>query len=114
MIELLEEVADGSQCAGVARYELAHLHDLVGHHVKALALHATNQEQYPRFYRGRYRLAMSLEMIASSDPCTRISEEERATFDAVLRILHRWDGTPADKSEEYCVEKGKLLLLRQL
>ena len=69
-IELLEEVADGSQRAGVARYELAHLHDLNGHHVKALKLHANNQEQYPRFYRGRYRLAMSLEMIASSDPCT--------------------------------------------
>ena len=71
-IGLLRDVADGSQCAGVARYELAHLHDLTGDHVKALKLHANNQEQYPRFYRGRYRLAMSLEMIASSDPCTRM------------------------------------------
>ena len=113
-IGLLEEVADGSQCAGVARYELAHLHDLNGHHVKALKLHANNQEQYPRFYRGRYRLAMSLEMIASSDPCTRMNEEERATFDAVLRILHRWDGTPTDKSGKYHVEDGRLILSTEL
>jgi hypothetical protein len=112
-IGLLEDVANGSQCAGVARYELAHLYDLTGHHVKALALHATNQEQYPRFYRGRYRLAMSLEMIASSDPCTRISVEERATLDAVLRILHRWDGTQDDESGYY-VENGELVLGREL
>lgn len=110
-IEHLEKVANGSQCAGVARYELAHLHDLNGHHVKALKLHANNQEQYPRFYRGRYRLAMSLEMIASSDPCTRINEEERDTFDAVLKILHRWDGTSADKSGEYYVDEKHQLVL---
>ena len=113
-IGLLKDVADGSQCAGVARYELAHLYDLTRDHVKALALHATNQEQYPRFYRGRYRLAMSLEMIASSDPCTKISKEEGATFDAVLRILHRWDGTLADKSEKYRVEHRKLVLSLEL
>ena len=112
-IGLLEKVAFSSQCAGVARYELAHLYDLTGHHVKALALHANNQEQYPRFYRGRYRLAMSLEMIASLDPGTIVNKEERATFDAVLKILHRWDGTQdgtqTDKSE-YRVEHGKLVL----
>ena len=33
-IRLLEEVADGSQCAGVVRYELAHLYDLIRQHVK--------------------------------------------------------------------------------
>ena len=113
-IELLEEVAQGSQCAGVARYELAHLHDLNGHHAKALKLHANNQEQYPRFYRGRYRLAMSLEMIASADPCTRMNKRERVTFDAVLNILHRWDGTPADKNKEYHVENHKLVLSTDL
>ena len=113
-IGILEKVAFSSQCAGVARYELAHLYDLTGGHVKALALHANNQEQYPRFYRGRYRLAMSLEMIASSDPCTRMSEEERTTFNAVLRILHRWDGTPADKSEKHLVENRKLVLRAEL
>jgi hypothetical protein len=109
-IELLEEVAHGSQCAGVARYELAHLHDLNRHHAQALELHANNQEQYPRFYRGRYRLAMSLEMIASSDPCTRMNKKEKDTFDAVLRILHQWDGKPLGKSEKYYVENDKLVL----
>ena len=67
-ISVLEKVAWGSQCAGVARYELAHLYDLRGDHVNALALHAANREQYKRFYRGRYRLAMSLEMAARLNP----------------------------------------------
>ena len=50
--------------SGVSRYELAQLFDLEKDHVKALWLHAKNREQYPRFFRGRYRLAMSLEMVA--------------------------------------------------
>jgi predicted ATPase len=53
--------------SGVSRYELAQLCDLEGDHVKALSLHAKNREQYPRFFRGRYRLAMSLEMVARRD-----------------------------------------------
>ena len=48
-IGLLKDVAHSSHCAGVARYELAHLYDLTGDHVKALALHAMTREQYPRF-----------------------------------------------------------------
>ena len=48
--------------------QLAQLYDLTGKHVEALRLHAINRERYPRFYRGRYRLAMSLEMIANPDP----------------------------------------------
>jgi hypothetical protein len=105
-IGLLEEVAWSSQCAGVARYELAHLYDLTDDHVKALALHATNREQYKRFYRGRYRLAMSLEMVASSD----LGEKEPDTFNAVLKILDRWDETPAYKSEKYRIEDDKPVL----
>ena len=49
------------------RYELAQLYDLEKDHVKALWHHAKNREQYPRFFRGRYRLAMSLEMVARWD-----------------------------------------------
>ena len=109
-IKLLKEVAFGSQCAGVARYELAHLYDLTGDHVTALALHATNREQYPRFYRGRYRLAMSLEMIASLDPGTVMSKEQQAMLDAALRILHRWDGPTAGKSNECRDENGEPVL----
>jgi transcriptional regulator with XRE-family HTH domain len=49
--------------SGVSRYELAQLCDLERDHVKALWLHAKNREQFPRFFRGRYRFAMSLEMV---------------------------------------------------
>jgi len=114
-IGFLKKVAWSSQCAGVARYELAHLYDLTRQHVSALALHASNREQYPRFYRGRYRLAMSLEMVASLDLGT-MTEEERATFDNerdtfndVLRILDRWDGT-TDESKKHRVENHKFVL----
>ena len=51
-IRILKNVAHSNLCAGVARYELAHLYDLEGKHAEALLLHAKNREQYPRFYRG--------------------------------------------------------------
>jgi len=108
-IGFLEKVAFSSQCAGVARYELAHLYDLTGNHFGALALHAINREQHPRFYRGRYRLAMSLEMIASLDPEKRMSKDERDIFNDILRILDRWDGT-ADDSKKHRVEDGESVL----
>jgi hypothetical protein len=53
--------------AGIARYELALLYDLEGRHTEALWLHAFNRAHYPRFFRGRYRLGMSLEMIANRE-----------------------------------------------
>ncbi|HLK75561.1 MAG TPA: hypothetical protein VKU77_18145 [Streptosporangiaceae bacterium] len=84
-IEILEAVAHGNLCAGVVRYELAQLYDLTGRHVEALLLHATNREQYPRFYRGRYRLAMSLEMLTNPD--SGLAETDPATLKDVLRIL---------------------------
>jgi hypothetical protein len=64
-IRVLQTVTGGSRCAGVVRYELAQLHDLGRNHLTALRLHAVNRDQYPRFFRGRYRLAMSLEMAAN-------------------------------------------------
>jgi hypothetical protein len=63
----LENAVCNSPGAGVARYELALLYDLEGRHTEALWLHAFNREQYPRFFRGRYRLGMSLEMIANPE-----------------------------------------------
>ena len=86
-IEILESVARGNLCAGVVRYELAQLYDLTGKHVEALLLHAANREQYPRFYRGRYRLAMSLEMLANPD-CT-FDDADLATLKVALKILAR-------------------------
>jgi hypothetical protein len=88
-IQVLEGVAKGHQCAGVARYELAQLYDLAGRHVEALLIHSINREKYPYFYRGRYRLAMSLEMIANAGPGAKISAAEAPVLDLALKILHR-------------------------
>lgn len=90
-IELLEKAVCNNLSSGVARYELAQLHDLEGHHLKALKLHAINRQQFPRFYRGRYRLGMSLEMIAN--PAFRLPGKERKNaaglLEESLRILDR-------------------------
>ncbi|HTW05560.1 MAG TPA: hypothetical protein VMF87_35070 [Streptosporangiaceae bacterium] len=92
-IAQLKNVAMGRRCAGVVRYELAQLYSIQGEpaeqHLTALRLHAVNREQYPRFYRGRYRLGMSLEMVA--DPGLRFTEREAAQEDLaeILAILHR-------------------------
>ena len=73
--------------AGVGRYELAHLYDLKGDHVKALLLHALDREHFPRFYRSRYRLGMSLEMIAN--PFFELADTDQEIFGEILRILDR-------------------------
>jgi hypothetical protein len=86
--DLLENAECKSSCAGVVRYELAMHYDLGRNHVEALRLHAVNREQYPRFYRGRYRLGMSLEMIAS--PRFKLSsEEDKDILCQSLSILDR-------------------------
>ena len=86
-IKILESVAGASQCAGVVRYELAQLYDLTGKHAEALLLHAANREQYPRFYRGRNRLAMSLEMLAN--PESQLANIDMASLKKALQILDR-------------------------
>jgi hypothetical protein len=86
-IEILESVARRNLCAGVVRYELAQLYDLTGRHTEALLLHAANREQYPTFYRGRYRLAMSLEMIANPDG--ELKDINLSALLEALRILDR-------------------------
>ena len=92
-IARLKNEALSSRCAGVVRYELAQLYSVQGEppeeHLTALRLHAVNREQYPRFYRGRYRLGMSLEMV--TDPGFRFTEREAARDDLaeILSILHR-------------------------
>ncbi len=92
-IQILEGVAHGTQCAGVTRYELAQLYDLTGEHVEALLIHAINREQYPGFYRGRYRLAMSLEMLAQ--PGRTICAAEVSALDDALEVLYRCGVVPA-------------------
>jgi hypothetical protein len=96
-IEILEAAARGNLCSGVVRYELAQLYDLTGRHPEALLLHAANREQYPRFYRGRYRLAMSLEMLANPDP--GLGEIDITTLKEALRILGRCGVTADDAAD---------------
>lgn len=88
-IKALEGVARREQCAGVVRYELAQLYELTETRrpVEALLLHAANREQYPRFVRGRYRLAMSLEMLANLD--SGLDETDFKALKKTLQILDR-------------------------
>jgi hypothetical protein len=95
------------QCAGVLRYELALLHDLGGYHVEALRLHAINREQYPRFYRGWYRLGMSLEMIANPK-YVLLGNKAKQILCESLDTLHRC-GITRHVADKYLIEPGKPL-----
>ena len=86
-MENLEKAASSMVCAGIPRYELAQLHDIGGSHLDALRLHAINREQYPRFYRGRYRLGMSLEMIANQEFSLPDNDKAKEVLCESLRIL---------------------------
>jgi hypothetical protein len=86
-IGILKKEVCNSYSAGVARHELALLQDLEGDHMAALSLYAINREQYPRFYRSRYRLGMSLEMIAN--PAFEISGEAEGMLKEILGRLDR-------------------------
>jgi hypothetical protein len=93
-IQILQKATEIKRCAGVVSYELAQLHDLGLDHLAALRLHAANREQYPRFHRGRYRLGMSLEMIANPGfTITDVPETERM-LDDILGFLNRAGVTP--------------------
>lgn len=105
-IEILEKAAGNNQCAGIVRYELAQLHDLAGNHMAALRLHAVNREQHPRFYRGRYRLSMSLEMIAN--PAFPLQDTDTEMLDEILAILNRCGVTRDVMREEDDIVAGML------
>ena len=111
----LERAAASIRCAGVVRYELAQLYSIEAdlpeehltaedltndEHLKALRLHAVNREQFPRFFRGRYRLGMSLEMVAN--PGFRLTDREAATeeLNEILAILRRCRLTTKPQCEE--------------
>ena len=92
-IDQLWRSASTLRSAGVAKYELAQLLVLDDYHLSALRLHAMNLDQHPRFYRGRYRLGMSLEMIASPRPKLRNDDNPQRQLDEVLGIFNR-NGLP--------------------
>jgi len=88
-IDILSSSTGTDRTAGIVRYELAQLLALQHQYLEALRLHALNRELHHRFYRGRYRFAMSLEMIASPEHCL---PNARATWDnlgEILEILSR-------------------------
>ena len=103
-IAILEKATGNNQYAGVLRYELAQLYDLAGRHMEALRLHAVNREQHPRFYRGRYRLSMSLEMIAN--PAFPLRDTKM--LDESLAILNRCGVTKNVACSDGGIAAGKL------
>lgn len=98
-IKRIWQAADNGRAAGVVRYELAQLLDLYAKDVDALALHALrlnslrlhamNRAQFPRFYRGRYRLAMSLEMVSNPAHPAFSAKDTRTTLGDTLKILRQ-------------------------
>ena len=96
-IELLWSVTGADRCAGVVRYELAQLEDMEREQLIALRLHAMNREQYPRFFRGTYRLCMSLEMIANPEYTIFNPAAARVILDETLDILYRAGRTAIDR-----------------
>jgi hypothetical protein len=106
-ISILEKAAASSRCAGIVRYELAQLYDLAGDHIAALRLHAINREQYPHFYRGRYRLGISLEMIANPEYEPPIPADT-GTIDEILSILERCGLTKSAIGRGEYFAEGKL------
>ena len=106
-IEILEKAVFNSHSAGVARHELALLYNLAGEHMKALSLNAINREQFPRFYRSRYRLGMSLEMIAN--PTFEIGEKDEGMLQDSLCRLDRCRVTD-NAAGGYKIVDKKLLL----
>jgi len=107
-IDQLEQATRNSPGAGVARYELALLYNLTGQHVKALHMHAINREQYPRFFRGRYRLGMSLEMLANpkfGTGCPNTESWDDQTLKLLGEILSCLDRSRITKPPGNCREK---------
>jgi hypothetical protein len=98
-IKRMWQAADNNRAAGVVRYELASLLDLYTKDVDALdlhalrlnslRLHAINRAQYPRFYRGRYRLAMSLQMVSNPAHPAFSAKDMKMTLDDILKILRQ-------------------------
>lgn len=86
---VLSRAVHRSPGAGIARYELALLRDMQGSHLDALRLHAVNCAQYPRFHRARYRLAISLEMVAGIGFERCWPAADRELRDELVRNLRR-------------------------
>ena len=88
-IEILHSSTGTDRTAGIVRYELAQLLALQRQDLECLRLHALNRELHHRFSRGRYRLAMSLEMLANPEYYFRNDTTIRDNLKEALEILSR-------------------------
>ena len=88
-IDILSSSTGTDRAAGVVRYELAQLLALQRQSLESLRLHALNRELHHRFFRGRYRLAMSLEMIANPEHYLPNDKETWDNLGETLEILYR-------------------------
>jgi hypothetical protein len=89
-IGILRRSTGSVRTAGIVRYELAQLLVLQDQHLESLRLHALNRELHHRFYRGRYRLAMSLEMIANpAHYIPNTDDHAWEVLESILEILAR-------------------------
>ena len=92
-IRILSGETGTVRTAGIVRYDLAQLLALDDQHLESLRLHALNRELHPRFYRGRYRLAMSLEMIANPEHYLPFDEATLVKLAETLEIISRYGPT---------------------
>jgi hypothetical protein len=95
-IDILSRWTGTVRTAGIVRYELAQLLALQRQYPESLHLHALNRELHPRFYRGRYRFAMSLEMITNPEPYLKNAKATWHNLAETLEIISRCgltDGT---------------------
>jgi hypothetical protein len=99
-IRILSGETGTDRTAGIVRYELAQLLALDDQHLESLRLHALNRELHPRFYRGRYRLAMSLEMIASLEHYLPFDKATLRKLAETLEIISRSGHTDCNLQED--------------
>ncbi|HEY3883407.1 MAG TPA: DUF4389 domain-containing protein [Trebonia sp.] len=88
-IAILRKATGSVRTAGVVRYELAQLCALADLHLESLWLHGVNRELHERLFRGRYRFAMSLEMIASPQHYLPDGPETEVQLKQILGSLYR-------------------------
>ena len=107
-IDILSSSTGTDRTAGIVRYELAQLLALQRQYLESLRLHALNMELHHRFHRGRYRFAMSLEMLANPE---HYLPKGKGTWDNLaetLEILSRCGLTDGrlQVSAEYQTDNG--------
>lgn len=113
----LEGAVGRSANSGLVQYELASIYDLDGLSLDSLLLHLDNRLHHPRFLRGRYRLAMSLSMLADpvafrgwigagppADPADAGSYPASVKADIIRKL--RWAGMLRALSTQDCERAG--------